>query len=384
MNKPKILVTSAAGHTGASAVLQFLEKGFPVRAFVRRRDARSEALKRAGAEIVVGDLFDLRDLRKALVGVQRAYHCPPFAPNILNGAMLFALAAEEAKLEVVALMSGWNAHPLHPSVVTREHWIANQLYRWMPSVDVIHVNPGLFAFTYFLGLPAIVHLGMLVAPFGDGKNAPPSNEDIARVAVGVLANPEPHIGKSYRPTGPELLSPHDIAGILSNVLDRKVKYQDTSIKMFAKAAKTLAFPDFEIAQIRYYAEELRHGTYEIGAPTDHVEVVTGQKPESFENIARRYLSNPSLIHPRLAIGGKLGALAFMVRMPLRHVPNYDHWERDRAHPMLNEAVLAHDSREWRTTARKKELNLLPISAQQELGWKPGISLEPRRSTKVAV
>ena len=61
------------------------------------------ALKDAGAEIFVGDLFDFRDLRKALKGVKRAYHCPPFAANVLNGAMLFALAAEEAKLEVVAL-----------------------------------------------------------------------------------------------------------------------------------------------------------------------------------------------------------------------------------------------------------------------------------------
>ena len=199
MTKPRILVTSAAGRTGSAAVLQLLEKGFPVRAFVRRRDTRSDALERAGAEIAVGNLFDLRDLRQALVGVQRAYHCPPFAPNLLNGAMMFALAAEEAKLEVVALLSGWNPHPTHPSLVTREHWIANQLYRWMPSVDVIHINPGLFAFFYLLGLPAIVHMGMLVAPFGDGKNAPPANEDIARVAAGVLSDPGPHVGGNCRP-----------------------------------------------------------------------------------------------------------------------------------------------------------------------------------------
>ncbi len=175
MTKPKILVTSAAGHTGAAAVTQLLAKGFPVRAFVRQRDARSSALEKTGAEIAVGNLFDLRDLRRALVGVERAYYCPPFAPNVLNGTALFAIAAEEAKLEVVALMSQWNPHPSHPSVVTREHWIANQLYRWMPSVDVVYVNPGLFAFVYLLGLPAIVHLGMLVAPFGEGLNAPPSN-----------------------------------------------------------------------------------------------------------------------------------------------------------------------------------------------------------------
>ncbi len=358
MTKPRILVTSAAGRTGAAAVLQLLEKGFPVRAFVRRRDARSEALEKAGAEIAVGDLFDLRDLRKALVGVQRAYHCPPFAANLLNGAMLFAIAAEEAKLEVVALMSGWNPHSTHPSIVTREHWIANQLYRWMPSVDVIHINPGIFAFLYLLGLPAIKHFGMLVAPFGNGKNAPPSNEDIARVAVGVLANPGPHVGKSYRPTGPELLSPHDIAGILTNVTGRKVKYKDSSMKMFAKAAKALGASEFEIAQIRYYAEEIRHGAYETGAPTDHVERITGRKPESFESIARRYLDNPSLIHPRFSKGGKLAAFAFMFRMLLSRVPNFDQWEREKGFPVLNEPVLAHESEEWRATAERQELNLL--------------------------
>ncbi len=358
MTKPRILVTSAAGRTGSAAVLQLLEKGFPIRAFVRRRDARSEVLERAGAEIAVGDLFDLRDLRKALVGVQRAYHCPPFAPNLLNGAMVFALAAEEAKLEVVALLSGWNPHSTHPSVVTREHWITNQLYRWMPSVDVIHVNPGIFAFLYLLGLPAIVHFGMLVAPFGDGRNAPPSNEDIARVVAGVLANPGPHIGKSYRPTGPELLSPHDIAGILTNVTGRNVKYKDSSMKMFAKAAKALGASEFEIAQIRYYAEEIRHGAYEMGAPTDHVELVTGRKPESFESIARRYLDNPSLIHPRFSKGGKLAAFAFMFRMLLSRVPNFDQWERDKGFPVLKESVLAHESEEWRRSASKQQLHLL--------------------------
>ena len=373
MTKPKILVTSAAGRTGSATVLELLEMGFPVRAFVRRRDARSAVLEDAGAEIVVGDLFDLRDLRRALVGVQRAYHCPPFALNLLNGAMVFAIAAEEAKLEVVALMSGWNPHPTHPSVVTREHWIANQLYRWMPSVDVIHVNPGIFAFLYLLGLPAIVHLGMLVAPFGNGRNAPPSNEDIARVAAGVLADPGPHSGKSYRPTGPELLSPHDIARILTNVTGRKVKYKDSSIKMFARAAKALGAADFEIAQIRYYAEELRHGAFEMGAPTDHVELITGRRAESFESIARRYLDNPSLIHPQLSQTGKLGAFAFMIRLMLSRVPNFDQWERDQGFPVLNEPVLAHDSEQWRATAEKRELNLLPNSAP---GSEVDIPVEP--------
>ena len=378
--KPRILVTSAAGHTGSVAATQLLEKGFPVRAFVRRHDARSERLRKAGAEIFVGDLLDIRDLRKALVDVQRAYHCPPFAPNLLHGSMLFALAAEEAKLEVVALMSGWNPHPVHPSITTREHWMANNLYRWMPTVDVIHVNPGLFAFTYFFGLPAVGHFGRLMLPFGEGMNAPPSNEDIASVAAAVLERPAAHIGNNYRPTGPRLLSGHDVADVFGQVLGRKVRYQDVPTWMFTKAAKALGFSNFEIAQIRHYAEEIRGGTYAVGAPTDHVEQVCGRPAEDFEVTARRYIENPSLVLPGFKVGSKLDAFRLMLKMMLTHPPKLDQWESERGYPLLAEPVLAHDSGEWLVTAKQKRLALLePNHAQRSIKVSPRLRAVTERS-----
>ncbi len=365
MTKPRILVTGAAGRNASTAVLDLLGKGFPVRAFVRQHDARSEKLKQAGAEIFVGDLFDLSDLRSALVDVQRAYHSPPVAPNLLHGMMLFALAAEEAKLEVVALMSGWNPHPAHPTIHTREHWIANNIYQWMPTVDVIYINPGIFAFTYLFGLPAIVHFGMLVGPWGDGLNAPPSSEDIGSVAAGVLADPARHIGKRYRPTGPKLLSPHDVADILTDVVGRKVKYQDVSTKMFLKAAKAQGVSDFEIGHIGAYFEEVRGGTYAIGAPTDHVQEVLGRPPESFETAARRYIDQPDLISRGLRVGTKLEAIAFMVKMMATRAPNPELWAQERGHPILRQPLLAHDSPDWRKAAEQKDLLLLPTSHVRE-------------------
>ena len=364
MTKPRILVTGAAGRNASAAVLDLLGKGFPVRAFVRRQDARSEKLRQAGAEIFVGDLFDLSDVRRALVDVQRAYHSPPVAPNLLHGMMLFALAAEEANLEVVALMSGWNPHPAHPTIHTREHWIANNIYRWMPTVDVIYINPGIFAFMYLFGLPAIVHFGMLVGPWGDGLNAPPSSEDIGAVAAGVLADPRPHIGKRYRPTGPKLISPHDVADILTDVVGRKVRYQDVSTKMFLKAAKAQGVSDFEIGHIGAYFEELRGGTYAVGAPTDHVQEVLGRPPETFETAARRYIAQPDLIAPGLRAGTKLEALSFMVKMMLTRAPDADHWALERGHPILREPLLAHDNPDWRKAAEQKDLLLLPTSRAQ--------------------
>lgn len=372
MTNPKILVTGAAGRTGSAAVLQLLGKGYPVRAFVRARDRRTVPLEKAGAELVVGNLLDFRDVSSAMVGVQRAYHCPPYAPNLLEGTMVFALAAEHAKLEVVALLGGWNDHASHPSIVSRGHWLAKQIYRWMPSVDIVHVNPGLFAFMYLLGLPAAAHFGVLLAPFGDGLNAPPCNEDIARVAVGALTDPAPHIGKSYRPTGPALVSPTDVAGILGRVLNRKVTYRDGSFTMFAKAAKTLGVSDFEVSQIRYYVQELRSGAFATGAPTHHVELVAGQQPESFERTVRRYVANPSLIHPKLAVAGKRAALGFLARMLMSRVEDFREWERRRDHPMLEAPMLAHESETWRGTAERQQANLLWPNADVDVG--PGVRI----------
>ena len=349
-NKPRILVTSAAGHVGQPTVLKLLTMGYPVRAFVHRADQRSERLRQAGAELYIGNQQDIRDLRKALKDVQRAFHCPPFSPNSLYDSALFATAAEEAALDAVVLMTAWNVHETHPSIHQRGHWIARRMFDWMPKVDAVHLTPGFFAFDYFLGLPAIVHFGQLMMPLGNGRNAPPANEDIAATAAHILADPAPHIGKTYRPTGPELLTPQDIAAAMSRVLNRKVTYKDTAFRNFHKAALALGYPLSQIAHVRYYAEEVRHQAYALGAPTDHVEAITGAPPERFEETAKRYFATPDLIYPGLRPGTKAQAFAFLFRMLTARPRDLQAWERDRGYPMLDNGELAHESTVWRSRA----------------------------------
>ena len=355
MHKPTILVTSAGGHTGTPAVYQFLEQGYPVRAFLHRDDSRAVQFRQAGAEVFIGNQLDIRDLRKALTGAQRAFHVPPFGPNLLHSAMLFALAAEEAKLEVVAHLGAWNPHPVHPAVHQREQWIAGSMYRWMPSVDFVHLNPGIFAFTYFLGLPFVAQLGILALPYGDGLNAPPSNEDIARVAVSSLMNPEKHIGKSYRPTGSRLISGDDAANSMTRAFGRKVQYWAVSNEMFIKGALAQGFSKFEISHFRYFAEETRKGAYAIGAPTEHVLEVTGRPPEEFDTIAQRYATLPEA---RRTIPNKLRALTLMMKMMTTRVPDLDLWERNRDHPLIANGKLAQDNPDWLRTAERQQPNVL--------------------------
>ena len=72
MPNPKILITGATGTTGFPAAKELLELGFPVRAFARNPNKPSaQKLKEMGSEIFVGDMNDIRDVRKAMEGIKR-------------------------------------------------------------------------------------------------------------------------------------------------------------------------------------------------------------------------------------------------------------------------------------------------------------------------
>ena len=83
-----ILVTGAAGQVGGiggAIVKILLERQVPVRAFVRRDDERADALRRAGAEIFVGDLTRTEDLARAVDSCRRAVQLARLASHALAG-----------------------------------------------------------------------------------------------------------------------------------------------------------------------------------------------------------------------------------------------------------------------------------------------------------
>src|SRR5262249_2221855 len=148
MIKPRIIVTGATGKTGSVEVTELLKAGYPVRALVRREDGRSARLKAQGAEIGVADMSDVERVSDALKDVQRAYFCPPFEPYMVQGAVAFAVAAKEARLEHIVGLTQWLASPSHPSLMTRQHWLVDRLFLMTPGVAHTIVRPGIFSCSY--------------------------------------------------------------------------------------------------------------------------------------------------------------------------------------------------------------------------------------------
>lgn len=281
-------MTGAAGKIGGAIIEQLLRRGLPVRAFIRRADERARALAARGADVHVGDLFDPQSLTKAMQGSDRAVYCAPFHPEAARAAESFALAAEAASIRHVVSLSQWLASPHHPSPLTRHHWFADRRLSAIPGATHSIVAPGFFADNYLRLIGFAAQLGVLPSLTGDSRNAPPSNEDIARVMVGALLRPEQWGGTHLRPTGPALLNTAEMAAVLSEILRRPVRRVEMPLWLFIKAARMQGVPAFELSGFRHYIRDHKQGAFAHGAPTDHVERVTDNASESFASIAERY------------------------------------------------------------------------------------------------
>ena len=344
MIKPRILVTGATGKTGSVVVAELLNAGYPVRAIVHREDNRSAQLKVQGAEIAVAEMTDVERIADALTDVQRAYYCPPFDPYMIQGAVAFAVAARGSRLEHIVGMTQWLSSPSHPSLMTRQHWLVDRLFSMTPGVAHTILRPGFFAEAYLMLTGVAPNLGVFPWVFGDSRNAPPSNEDIARVAVSALMDPARHAGKSYRPTGPQLLGGQDMANAIGRAVGRSVRAVPTRAWMFLKAARMVGIPIDILRGVRLYIDDHRRGAFELGAPTTHVFDVTGRPAEDFETIARRYAALP---HNQRTLGNWLREFAQFLITPFSPGYNFDRYDRELRRPFPSEPQFAAESEVWR-------------------------------------
>jgi NAD(P)H dehydrogenase (quinone) len=345
MIEPRIVVTGATGKTGIVVSTELLKAGYPVRAMVHREDGRNAQLKALGAEIVVAEMSDVERVIDALDGVQRAYYCPPIDLYAIQGAVAFAIAAKEARLEHIVSLTQWLASPSHPSLMTRQLWLIDYLFSMTPGVTHTIVNPGFFADDYLVPIGLAANLGMFPWMYGDSRNAPPSNEDIARVAATALMDPARHAGKSYRPTGPELLGAKDMAEAIGRAVGRRVRVVPAPTWLFMKSARMAGLPIDLMTNMRYYIEDHKTGAFELGAPTTDVLDVTGRPPEDFETIARRYAAQP---RNKRTFSNWVRELAQFILAPFTPGLNLERYDRELRRPTPSAPRFAVESAVWRS------------------------------------
>jgi uncharacterized protein YbjT (DUF2867 family) len=292
-----ILVTGAAGrvgNVGGAVVERLLRRGLPVRALVRREDERAEALRATGAEVVVGDLTQAKDIARALEGCRSMYFgMSVSAPYLEATVTAAAVARERGDLEAFVNMSQLTVSQMSLTNMTdspqqRQHWLAEQVLNWS-GLPVVHVRPTVFLQSPFFSdwaAKSIAIDGTIRLPFGTGRTSPVDVLDVAEVIATILASPASHIGKVYELTGPRSQDMHGVAAEFSAALGQTVKYVDVPLEQWRERLQSFQLPDHLFGHLLTMAK--LHAANRYDRLTHDVERVTGRPATSVRDfVARR-------------------------------------------------------------------------------------------------
>jgi uncharacterized protein YbjT (DUF2867 family) len=289
-----ILVTGAAGRVGGvgrTIAELLLKRGKAVRAMVRQEDQRAKALRDLGAEVVVGDLLDLDAMHRAVAGCESMYFGLSASDVYLAATVNAAAVAKHHGVRAFINMSQMTLAQMSitettPSPQHKLHWLAEQALNWS-GLPVVHVRPTvLFEGFFLIFTPEPVReSNQIRLPFGEGRTSPVGVGDVARVVAALLADPRPHIGKTYHLTGPESENMHFFADEYSKALGRPVAYRDIPVEPWRDALLQRGFPVHLADHVATMAELHRAGSYD--RMSDDVFVLTGQAPMSVRQLVRR-------------------------------------------------------------------------------------------------
>jgi len=289
-----ILVTGAAGgaqgSTGRRTAALLLDKGIPVRAFVHKLDARSDALRALGAEVVQGDLLDRDSVRASLSGIKRAYFTYSVSDGLLEATTIFAMAAREAGTELIVNNSQLQGARKAPSFRNMQHGLADCIFDWA-EVGAVHLHaPPYYENVRALVRNSVAEQSTVFLPWGDGSATIPlvGAEDVSRVAATLLADPRTPSANAY-----DLISAtptvKEIVDTLSAVLERPIRYVGITDEQWADAMRDHINPhglDHLSHLWRYFRSSERRSDKEARSVTNTIRAITGSPAQTLENFFR--------------------------------------------------------------------------------------------------
>jgi len=269
---PTYLITGAGGGTAGispQVVAQLRDRGQAVRAMVHHDDARADALRALGADVIAGDLTNPVDVAAGMNGATRMFFNMSVSPDYLQAtAVVCAIAKELDNLELLVNMSQMTVSQMtatstEESKQQRLHWLAEHVINWS-GIPAVHIRPTvllenpLFA---KLAAQSIRDTGQLALPFGTGRTSPIASSDVAEVVTAVLCAPEDHLGAVYELTGPVTLDIDELAEQYAQALGRPITAARPSYDEFLEVLGKVGLPPHVQQHIATMAKLHREDRY---------------------------------------------------------------------------------------------------------------------------
>ncbi|SEO13713.1 Uncharacterized conserved protein YbjT, contains NAD(P)-binding and DUF2867 domains [Niastella yeongjuensis] len=287
MKNNNILVSGAAGNSGTLIVQALAAQQIPVRALVRDTAKAQQVANLPGVDLYTGDMAVRETLKAVLEGVERVLLISGANDRMVETQCTFIDACKQAGVHHVIKFSGEESQQGYDPQrfrYTREHeQIEDYLER--SGLQWTHLRPSQFMQVYLREAAAMRESGELRLPLEKISMSPVDLRDVAKIAAALLIEGG-HYGESLRVTGPAALSMADIAGIVSSVTDKPIRYVPVSWNERKTTLSSAGLPPYFIdALAEQAAERIRNPKAFVD---NHTHQLFGITPTSFEQFAAQH------------------------------------------------------------------------------------------------
>jgi uncharacterized protein YbjT (DUF2867 family) len=275
-----IAVCGATGELGGRVAARLSERGAPIRLVVRD-PARAPDLD--GAEVAVASAYDdIDEMTAALRGAETVFLVSGReSPNRLVVHRSAVDAVVRAGVGRVVYTSFANASPDTAFKLGRQHHETEEYIR-ATGIDYTFLRDNMYLdFVPFMTSPQ----GVIAGPAGDGAAAFVARDDVADVAVEVLAGAG-HENRAYPLTGGKALTLFEAADVMTAVTGKRVVYHPETIEEAYESRSHFGAPDWEVeGWVTSYVAIARG---ELSQVSDVVQTLTGHPPMELAALLERY------------------------------------------------------------------------------------------------
>eukprot|EP00158_Paraphelidium_tribonemae_P008870 Partr_v1_DN28712_c3_g1_i1_m62934 putative Inherit from COG: epimerase dehydratase len=276
--KKTVLVTSATGNTGFSAVKCMIQnKDLNVRACTWTKSKQRDLLDKLPGlnKVCQVDANEPGDqLKKAFRGVDYVFLVPDNSKDRVQHVKNYVDMCQEHRVKHIVLFS-----MLRPKDCESDY---KDDYEEMESlveysgIAYTIIQSVLQMQTLFL-LQEDILRHFLPLPMGGSKFAPVNGIDISRMVSAIFSNPSKHASAWYHVVGPDLLTGQQIAECASNCLNMQIQYLNISFNNFKSLLQESGVESWLAAEFVEIFDEIRNGKFDSPSKSSVPAFVSGCK-----------------------------------------------------------------------------------------------------------
>lgn len=286
-----ILITGSAGKTGRSVLKALVEREVSVRALVHRPD-QVPLVKSLGAQqVLVGDMRSSKVIQQAVQGVQAVYH---ICPNMSADELPIGVNVIESARSTGVQHFGYHS-VLKPQVKSMPHHWNKMLveeYLLESHMPYTILQPAAYMQNLAAHWESFLHDGIYPVPYpADTRLSLVDLVDVAQAAAIVLTEPG-HRFATYELVSTEGLSQTQVAGILSQQLERKITAERVPIEEWRHQAKAAGLGNYQVDTLvkmfTYYEQ------YGFEGNSNVLTWLLGHPPRSLQAFIQRLIESKHL------------------------------------------------------------------------------------------